>query len=124
MRVLLVHPSPLLFSEIYLRLEPLGLECVAAAVDAAGHEARLLDLQVFAPRRYQEMLDAWRPAVVGFYFVRMLFKFGRVYNAERLHADHEREVRYALRIPEAPAAGRPARGELYVHHPTAVAAPG
>ena len=26
MRVLLVHPSPLLSSEIYLRLEPLGLE--------------------------------------------------------------------------------------------------
>ena len=25
MRVLLVHPSPLMFSEIYLRLEPLGL---------------------------------------------------------------------------------------------------
>ena len=37
MRVLLVHPSPLLFSEIYLRLEPLGLERVAAAVEAAGH---------------------------------------------------------------------------------------
>ena len=33
MRVLLVHPSPLLFSEIYLRLEPLGLECVAAAIE-------------------------------------------------------------------------------------------
>ena len=36
MRVLLVHPSPLMYSEIYLRLEPLGLERVAAAVRAAG----------------------------------------------------------------------------------------
>lgn len=25
MRVLLVHPSPLMYSELYLRLEPLGL---------------------------------------------------------------------------------------------------
>jgi len=30
MRVLLVHPSPLMYSELYLRLEPLGLERVAA----------------------------------------------------------------------------------------------
>ena len=28
MKVLLVHPSALLYSEVYLRLEPLGLECV------------------------------------------------------------------------------------------------
>ena len=32
MRVLLVHPSPLMYSEIFLRLEPLGLERVAQAV--------------------------------------------------------------------------------------------
>jgi len=38
MRVLLVHPSPLMFSEIYLRLEPLGLERVATAIAAAGHD--------------------------------------------------------------------------------------
>src|SRR5439155_237546 len=50
MRVLLVHPSPLMYSEIYLRLEPLGLERVAAAVRAAGHDVRLLDLQVFRHR--------------------------------------------------------------------------
>ena len=47
MKVLLVHPSCLLYSEIYLRLEPLGLERVAQAVRTAGHEVRLLDLQVF-----------------------------------------------------------------------------
>ena len=66
MRVLLVHPSPLLFSEIYLRLEPLGLERVAAAVEAAGHEVRLLDLQVFRPPRYRELLASWRPEAIGF----------------------------------------------------------
>jgi len=31
-RVLLVHPSALMYSEIFLRLEPLGLERVAAAL--------------------------------------------------------------------------------------------
>ena len=62
-RVLLVHPSPLLFSEIYLRLEPLGLERVATAIEGAG-------------------------------------------------------------LPEAPGAAKPSRAELYVHHPTAVAAHG
>ena len=52
MRVLLVHPSALMYSEIYLRLEPLGLERVAAAARAAGHEVRILDLQVFRPADY------------------------------------------------------------------------
>ena len=49
MRVLLVHPSALMYSELYLRLEPLGLERVAAAVRGAGHDVRLLDLQIFGP---------------------------------------------------------------------------
>ena len=66
MRVLLVHPSPLLFSEIYLRLEPLGLERVAAALEAAGHEVRLLDLQVFRPPEYPALLRRWRPEAIGF----------------------------------------------------------
>lgn len=33
-----------MFSEIYLKLEPLGLECVAAACLAAGYEVRGIDL--------------------------------------------------------------------------------
>ena len=47
MRVLLVHPSALMYSEIFLRLEPLGLERVAAALLADGHDVRLVDLQVY-----------------------------------------------------------------------------
>jgi hopanoid C-3 methylase len=66
MRVLLVHPSPLMFSEIYLRLEPLGLEQVAAAVEAAGHEVTLLDLQVFRHADYRDTLARWRPDAIGF----------------------------------------------------------
>jgi hypothetical protein len=32
MKILLVHPSVLMYSEVYLRLEPLGLEYVAGAL--------------------------------------------------------------------------------------------
>ncbi len=66
MRVLLVHPSPLMYSEIYLRLEPLGLERVAAAVRSAGHAVRLLDLQIFRRRDFARELDAFRPDAIGF----------------------------------------------------------
>jgi magnesium-protoporphyrin IX monomethyl ester (oxidative) cyclase len=66
MRVLLVHPGPLLFPEIYLRLEPLGLETVAAAVEAAGHDVRVLDLQVFSHRDFHAALTTFRPDAVGF----------------------------------------------------------
>jgi hopanoid C-3 methylase HpnR len=55
-----------MFSEIYLRLEPLGLERVAAAAEASGHDVRLLDLQVYRPADYRRLLATWRPDVVGF----------------------------------------------------------
>ncbi len=66
MRVLLVHPSPLMYSELYLRLEPLGLERVATAIRAAGHDVRLLDLQIFRASDYLRELDQFRPGAVGF----------------------------------------------------------
>jgi hopanoid C-3 methylase HpnR len=53
-------------SEIYLRLEPLGLELVAAAAKAAGHEVRLLDLQIFDREDYLRELRSWRPDAVGY----------------------------------------------------------
>jgi hopanoid C-3 methylase HpnR len=66
MRVLLVHPSPLLYSELYLRLEPLGLERVAAAIRVAGHDVRLLDLQVVTHDDYARELAGFQPRAVGF----------------------------------------------------------
>ncbi len=66
MRVLFVHPSPLMYSEIYLRLEPLGLELVAQSARKAGHEVRLLDLQVFRHPDYFRLLDDWKPQAIGF----------------------------------------------------------
>lgn len=66
MRLLAVHPSRLMYSRIYLRLEPLGLELVAAAARAAGHDVRLIDLQSETHRDYFRALDEWRPEVVAF----------------------------------------------------------
>jgi hopanoid C-3 methylase len=66
MKVLLVHPSPLMYSEIFLRLEPIGVERVAAAVRAAGHEVRLLDLQIFDHAEYHREVTDFAPDAVGF----------------------------------------------------------
>jgi hopanoid C-3 methylase len=66
LRFLGVHPGPLLYTKIFLRLEPLGLELVAAAVRRAGHEVALIDLQVEDHRAFFRMLDAWRPDVIAF----------------------------------------------------------
>ena len=41
-----------MYAEIYLRLEPLGLELVAAAARNAGHDVRIVDLQVFGKQEY------------------------------------------------------------------------
>jgi hopanoid C-3 methylase HpnR len=66
MKLLLVHPSPLMYSEIYLRLEPIGMERVAAAALAAGHDVRLVDLQIFAHRELWRDFEDFRPDAVGF----------------------------------------------------------
>jgi magnesium-protoporphyrin IX monomethyl ester (oxidative) cyclase len=55
-----------MYSEIYLRLEPLGLERVAQALRSAGHDVRLLDLQVFRPDDYFQQLRDFKPQAVGF----------------------------------------------------------
>jgi len=66
MKLLLVHPGSLMYSEIYLRLEPLGLELIAESCRRAGHDVRLLDLQVFRQKDYFQMLDEFRPDAVGY----------------------------------------------------------
>jgi magnesium-protoporphyrin IX monomethyl ester (oxidative) cyclase len=66
MRVLLVHPSALMYSELYLRLEPLGLERVAAAIRSAGHDVALVDLQIFTHADYHREIGRFAPDVVGF----------------------------------------------------------
>ncbi len=66
MRVLLVHPSPLMYNEIYLRLEPLGMERVAAALREAKNEVRMVDLQVFTQRDLFAQLEEFNPRALGF----------------------------------------------------------
>lgn len=66
MRVLFVHPGPLLYTRVFLRLEPLGLELVAAAAQDAGHDVQIIDLQVESPTDYYRMISDWRPDVVAF----------------------------------------------------------
>src|SRR5919197_1640068 len=65
MRLLFIHPSVLPYSEIFLRLEALGLERVAAA-RAAGHEVPILDPQVFGHADLDHELAMFRPEAVGF----------------------------------------------------------
>ncbi|HUJ09590.1 MAG TPA: hopanoid C-3 methylase HpnR [Verrucomicrobiae bacterium] len=66
MKVLLIHPSALMYTKVFLRLEPLGLELVAEAARRAGHQVRLLDLQVESHARYFRTLRSWRPDAVAF----------------------------------------------------------
>jgi hopanoid C-3 methylase len=66
MKVLGVHPGPLMYTKIFLRLEPLGLELVAAAARAVGHQVRLIDLQVESHRDLLRLVAEWRPDVVAF----------------------------------------------------------
>ena len=66
MKVLCCHPSGLMYTQIFLRLEPLGVELMAASARAAGHDVRILDLQVFTHADYFSILDEWKPDAVAF----------------------------------------------------------
>ncbi len=66
MKVPAVHPGPLMYTKIFLRLEPLGLELVAGALRQAGHDLRLIDLQVEDHAACFRMLDDWQPDAVAF----------------------------------------------------------
>jgi hopanoid C-3 methylase HpnR len=66
MKLLAVHPGPLMYTKIFLRLEPLGLELVAQTARRAGHEVRILDLQVERERDFHRMVAEWQPDVIAF----------------------------------------------------------
>jgi len=58
-------------------------------------------------------------------FLKMLWKFNDVYSVDRLMRDHEGVVKYPIGLPPVARRkpdARPSAAELYVHHPTAVAA--
>ncbi len=66
MKLLAVHPSGLMYTRVFLRLEPLGLEMIAAVVRDAGHEVRLIDLQAETHRDLYRIIKNWRPDAVCF----------------------------------------------------------
>ena len=66
MRLLFVHPGPLLYTKVFLRLEPLGLELVAEAARRAGHQVQLIDLQVENHAAYHRLVAEWRPDCIAF----------------------------------------------------------
>lgn len=66
MKFLAVHPSPLMYTKVFLRLEPLGLELVADTVRRLGHETYLIDLQVETHDAFFRVVDSWRPDVIAF----------------------------------------------------------
>jgi hopanoid C-3 methylase len=66
MKFLAVHPSCLMYSKIYLRLEPLGLELVAAAAQKEGHDVQIIDLQSETERDYFRIIDRWEPDAIAY----------------------------------------------------------
>ena len=66
MKLLAVHPSGLMYTRIFLRLEPLGLELICAAARDAGHDVRLIDLQVETHSDLERLVRTWRPDAVCF----------------------------------------------------------
>ena len=66
MKLLAVHPSGLMYTKVFLRLEPLGLEIVAGAARAAGHDVRLIDLQVEDHAAFHDLVRRWRPDAIAF----------------------------------------------------------
>lgn len=55
-----------MYTKVFLRLEPLGLELVAAAARQAGHAVRIVDLQVDNHRDYIRTIESWRPDAIAF----------------------------------------------------------
>lgn len=64
MKLLAVHPSALMYTRVFLRLEPLGLELVAGAARLAGHDVRIIDLQVETHEDFWKIMDDFQPDAV------------------------------------------------------------
>jgi hopanoid C-3 methylase HpnR len=55
-----------MYTRVFLRLEPLGLELIAAACRNAGHDVKLVDLQVETHADLLRVLKAWQPDAICF----------------------------------------------------------
>ena len=50
-----------------------------------------------------------------FNFIKAIWKFNKVYNADRQYADHQQPVTYEIRPPDVSVPLSKERSELYVH---------
>ena len=66
MKILAIHPSGLMYTKIYLKLEPIGLELICEALRKAGHQVRLHDLQVEDKQDLFKLVREWQPEVIAF----------------------------------------------------------
>src|SRR5262245_2993860 len=66
MKVLFVHPSGLMYTEIFLRLEPLGVELCASSARKAGHDVRLIDPQADTHKDFHRLVDEFQPDAIAF----------------------------------------------------------
>jgi hopanoid C-3 methylase len=55
MRLLFVHPGPLLYTDAFLRREPVSLKLVTQAARRAGYSTRLINLQVESQADYHRI---------------------------------------------------------------------
>jgi len=55
-----------MYTKVFLRLEPLGLELVAGEARRLGCEVRIIDLQVATEADLQQLVKSWEPDVVAF----------------------------------------------------------
>lgn len=51
--------------EMITFVEPLGLECVAGAIEEEGHECQIVDLRIDGPKRGMEKARRFEPEIVG-----------------------------------------------------------
>jgi magnesium-protoporphyrin IX monomethyl ester (oxidative) cyclase len=87
----------------------------------------LVKTQAVLNRKHLGLAALWKTLGLAFglllrgqsNFVRMLWKFNRVYHPKRQYGDHFQQVHYALRPPMHPRASKPAAAQLYVHAPEA-----
>ena len=88
MRVLLVKPRNLTAHfglAPFFRTEPLGLEYIASALAAEGHEARIVDI-AFERRSLAHLLRDFQPQLVGISCLHILDVEGTLAHAAEIKA--------------------------------------
>ncbi|QNT79165.1 hopanoid C-3 methylase HpnR [Entomobacter blattae] len=66
MKLLAVHPSALMYTRVFLRLEPLGLEIVAGAARNDAHDVKIFDLQIEKHKDYFTLIRSFQPDAICF----------------------------------------------------------